>query len=41
MPKQHMTGKDGCKFDVSSEDSEFRDFYEFDPSNNDKEEEDA
>jgi pre-60S factor REI1 len=40
--QQHMIGKAHCKFDISSEDSEFRHFYDFDSSHEDDEvEEDA
>jgi pre-60S factor REI1 len=39
--QQHMMGKGHCKFDVSSEDSEFRDFYDFDSSHENDDEEDA
>ncbi|KAI0127450.1 C2H2 type zinc-finger-domain-containing protein [Xylariales sp. AK1849] len=33
--QQHMTGKGHCKLDLSSEDSEYRDFYEFDSGSED------
>lgn len=37
--QQHMTGKGHCRFDITKENSEFRDFYNFDPiSNKDNEE---
>lgn len=41
--QQHMTGTGHCKFDVADEDSEFRDFYDFDASGDGSgdEEEDA
>jgi hypothetical protein len=34
-----MLGKGYCKFDISSEDSELRDFYDFDSSHEDDDEE--
>lgn len=38
--QQHMMGKGHCKFDISSEDSEFHEFYDFDSSHEDDDEED-
>lgn len=33
--QQHMKGKGHCKIDISSKDSEFRDFYDFDSTSKD------
>ncbi|POR36577.1 Uncharacterized protein TPAR_03253 [Tolypocladium paradoxum] len=33
--QQHMTGKGHCKIDISNEDSEFRDFYDFNSASED------
>ncbi len=35
-PTQHMIGKGHCKIDISGENSEFRDFYDFDASEGDE-----
>ena len=37
--QQHMIGKGHCKFDISSDDSEFHEFYDFDSSHDDDDEE--
>ena len=38
--QQHMMGKGHCKFDISSENSKFHEFYDFDSSHEDDDEED-
>lgn len=37
--QQHMIGKSHCKFDISSEDSEFQEFYAFDSDHEEEDEE--
>ncbi|KUI68137.1 hypothetical protein VM1G_04563 [Cytospora mali] len=37
--QQHMTGKGHCRIDITKENSEFRDFYNFDPESDSEEEE--
>lgn len=39
--QQHMTGKGHCKFDISEEDSEFAEFYDFSPDSDNEIEGDA